>query len=164
MTCAKSFPYVVKRIPVVSREEKVLTPIEVAIEEMCARTKELKEVSAGKDMKKLQLVLQGSVQVTVNAGPIAYAKAFLDNKKDDEFTLRLKHVFMEFMSACEEALKVNFHFIGNDQSEYHISLKSNFEMLRNELHNHIQENDDDTIDGKRSSVQIFDVISGTSLA
>lgn len=77
LTTANSFPYFLKRIPVADRRELILSPIEVAIDEMTERVHQLEHVIGSKDAKHLQLVLQGSVNATVNAGPIAYANAFL---------------------------------------------------------------------------------------
>lgn len=37
------------------------------------------------DVKKLQLRLQGSVAVQVNAGPLAYANAFLEPKRSAQY-------------------------------------------------------------------------------
>lgn len=93
-----SFPYVLKRIPVKSREIIELSPIEVAIDEMQSKVSELEEIILPPaDVKKLQLHLQGSVAVTVNAGPLAYAHAFLDAKVINNFSLDrvedLKDVF-----------------------------------------------------------------------
>lgn len=75
-----SFPYVKKRIQVVSKRTVELSPIEVAIDEMQTRVSELEEVvfTQPTDSKKLQLRLQGSVCVQVNAGPLTYASVFLD--------------------------------------------------------------------------------------
>lgn len=75
----KCFPYVKKRIPVVSQVSEELSPVEVAIQEMTVKVKELKTVLSQRkpDIKKLELRLQGAIQVQVNAGPIAYAEAFL---------------------------------------------------------------------------------------
>lgn len=75
-----------------------LTPIEVAIDEMQNRVLELEEVVMPPiDVKKLQLRLQGSVAVQVNAGPLAYAWAFLDPKEatkyNSEKVEHLKDVF-----------------------------------------------------------------------
>lgn len=82
-----SFPYVLKRIPVKERQTLELSPIEVAIDEMQAKVAELEEVVLGPiDLKKLQLRLQGSVAVTVNAGPLAYASAFLDPKQCSKYS------------------------------------------------------------------------------
>lgn len=77
LTVPNAFPYFLKRIPVSNRREMILSPIEVAIDEMQDRVRQLDHVIGNKDVKHLQLILQGSVNVVVNAGPIAYANAFL---------------------------------------------------------------------------------------
>lgn len=62
------FPFVKKRIEVDRKTECVLSPIEVAIDEMNAKVADLREVVnlAFPDMKKLQLKLQGSVSAQVS--------------------------------------------------------------------------------------------------
>lgn len=77
-----------------------LNPIEVAIDEMQNRVHELEEVVMPPiDVKKLQLRLQGSVAVQVNAGPLAYATAFLNpndetgTKYSDDRVDELKDIF-----------------------------------------------------------------------
>lgn len=57
-----------KRIEVERKTECVLSPIEVAIDEMNAKVADLREVVdlALPDMKKLQLKLQGSVSAQVS--------------------------------------------------------------------------------------------------
>lgn len=76
-----------------------LNPIEVAIDEMQNRVNELEEVVMPPiDVKKLQLRLQGSVAVQVNAGPLAYATAFLNPndtsaKYSDDKVDELKDIF-----------------------------------------------------------------------
>ena len=62
------------------------------------RVSELEEVVMPPiDVKKLQLRLQGSVAVQVNAGPLAYALAFLDPKTASKYSTdrvdELKEVF-----------------------------------------------------------------------
>jgi hypothetical protein len=69
--------------------------------------------------------------------------------------MHLRQLFEQFLELCEKALKLNEKLIKNNQIEYHLNLKTNFEKLKNELNL----NKD-----KRTSVQIFDVISGTSIA
>lgn len=101
-----SFPYVLKRIPVKHKQIIELNPIEVAIDEMQNRVAELEEVVMPPiDVKKLQLHLQGSVAVTVNAGPLAYAMAFLDPKQAKIHSItktdELKDVF-RFVNECFE--------------------------------------------------------------
>lgn len=77
LTAAHSLPFLLKRVPIVAKEEVVLSPIEVAIDEMQERVNQLDHVINAGGAKLLQLVLQGSVNATVNVGPIAYANAFL---------------------------------------------------------------------------------------
>lgn len=87
-----------KRIPVKDRQIIELSPIDVAVDEMQTKLSELEDViSAPIDLKKLQLRLQGAVAVQVNAGPLAYASAFLDPKVESKYPLlkvtELKDVF-----------------------------------------------------------------------
>jgi DNA recombination-dependent growth factor C len=62
-----SFPYVKKRVLVLYHKEEILTPIEVAIDEMKQKVAELQDVTSLTipDIKKLQLKLQGAVSVQV---------------------------------------------------------------------------------------------------
>lgn len=98
-TAQYSFPYVLKRIRVKDRQTVELSPIEVAIDEMQCKITELADVvfAPSIDVKKLQLRLQGSVAVQVNAGPLAYANSFLDPKLSAKFDCEkvedLKEVF-----------------------------------------------------------------------
>lgn len=84
---------------VVARRTQELSPIEVAIDEMSQRVSELEDVvfTEPTDVKKLQLRLQGSVCVQVNAGPLAYASVFLDptlsNLYPDDKVDELKDIF-----------------------------------------------------------------------
>lgn len=85
-TAQYTFPYVLKRIPIKDKQSSELSPIEVAIDEMNTRVAELEDVVLPPiDVKKLQLRLQGSVAVTVNAGALAYATAFLDPKRGSKY-------------------------------------------------------------------------------
>lgn len=76
-----------------------MKPIEVAIDEMQIRVAELEDVvfTQPTDAKKLQLRLQGSVCVQVNAGPLAYATVFLDpslsNMYPDDKVEELKDIY-----------------------------------------------------------------------
>lgn len=56
----------------VDREQTVLTPIEVAIEDVQKKTRELAAAMAQDppDAKMLQMVLQGCIGTTVNQGPV----------------------------------------------------------------------------------------------
>lgn len=62
------FPYVKKRIQVISQSSTELNPIEVAIDEMSKKVSELNQLCTTDevDMIRLQLKLQGSVSVKVS--------------------------------------------------------------------------------------------------
>uniref|UniRef100_A0A8C6Q994 Dedicator of cytokinesis 11 n=1 Tax=Nothobranchius furzeri TaxID=105023 RepID=A0A8C6Q994_NOTFU len=145
LTTAHTFPYVKKRIEVVGEKQAELKPVDVAIDEMKARTAELAKLCSSQevDMIQLQLKLQGCVSVQVNAGPMAYARAFLDDSKPNpsgsKKAKELKDIFRRFVEACSMALDINERLIKEDQLEYHEGLKSNFKEMVKELSDIIHE-------------------------
>lgn len=171
LTVSHSFPYFLKRIPVISKEEVILNPIDVAIDEMQERVHQLEHVIMNQDVKHLQLILQGSIHVTVNCGPIAYANAFLktdqpdgnqatnsesnDGNNLDESQKHLKFLFEQFLDLCESALKLNERLIKSNQTEYHNNLKLNFEKLKTQL---------DFLNHRSTYIPIFDAISGPAFS
>uniref|UniRef100_A0AAR2L8K7 Dedicator of cytokinesis 9b n=1 Tax=Pygocentrus nattereri TaxID=42514 RepID=A0AAR2L8K7_PYGNA len=164
LTTTHCFPYVKKRIAVMYQHHTDLSPIEVAIDEMSSKVAELKALCAAAevDMIRLQLKLQGSISVQVNAGPLAYARAFLDDacakKYPDNKVKQLKEVFRQFVEACGQALGVNERLIKEDQHEYHDEMKASYRDLARELslimHEQVQLSLSD-------SLHIFNAISGT---
>ncbi|KAM4684383.1 dedicator of cytokinesis protein 9 isoform 3-T3 [Amazona ochrocephala] len=170
LTAIHCFPYVKKRIPVMYQHHTDLNPIEVAIDEMSKKVAELRQLcsSAEVDMIKLQLKLQGSVSVQVNAGPLAYARAFLDDTNtkrypDNKIKL-LKEVFRQFVEACGHALGVNERLIKEDQLEYQEEMKANYREMAKEL-SEIMHEQITPVEEKASvmpnSLHIFNAISGT---
>uniref|UniRef100_A0ABM5EVP8 Dedicator of cytokinesis protein 11 isoform X1 n=1 Tax=Pogona vitticeps TaxID=103695 RepID=A0ABM5EVP8_9SAUR len=172
LTTANTFPYVKKRIPVSYEQQANLKPIDVATDEIKAKTAELQQLcaSAEVDMIQLQLKLQGAVSVQVNAGPLAYARAFLDDKHASKYPARkvneLKEMFRNFIQACGMALELNERLIKEDQAEYHEELKSNFRDMVKELSDIIHEQiyQEDTIHASwvQNTLHVFCAISGTS--
>uniref|UniRef100_A0A8C4UUD3 Dedicator of cytokinesis 11 n=1 Tax=Falco tinnunculus TaxID=100819 RepID=A0A8C4UUD3_FALTI len=145
LTTLNSFPYVKKRIPVNYEHQVNLKPIDVATDEIKDKTAELQKLcSAGDvDMIQLQLKLQGCVSVQVNAGPLAYARAFLSDSQSSKYPTKkvneLKEMFRKFIQACGIALELNERLIKEDQVEYHEGLKSNFRDMVKELSDIIHE-------------------------
>uniref|UniRef100_A0A4W4HCU0 Dedicator of cytokinesis 9b n=1 Tax=Electrophorus electricus TaxID=8005 RepID=A0A4W4HCU0_ELEEL len=139
LTTTHCFPYVKKRIAVMYEHHTDLSPIEVAIDEMSSKVSELRALCAapGVDMIRLQLKLQGSISVQVNVGPLAYARAFLDDapakKYPDNKVKQLKDLFRQFVEACGQALGVNERLIKEDQQEYHDEMKTSYRDLTREL-------------------------------
>uniref|UniRef100_A0A8C1M0X7 Dedicator of cytokinesis 11 n=1 Tax=Cyprinus carpio TaxID=7962 RepID=A0A8C1M0X7_CYPCA len=170
LTTASSFPYVKKRIEVVGEKHLELKPIDVAIDEMKERNAELITLCSKQEvnMITLQLKLQGCVSVQVNAGPMAYARAFLDESKSGQSSKKvkeLKEIFRQFVNACSMALEINERLIKEDQYEYHEGLKSNFKIMVKELSEIIHEQifqEDMMPSLLQNSVHVFRAISGTS--
>ncbi|XP_062901937.1 dedicator of cytokinesis protein 10 isoform X1 [Mobula hypostoma] len=139
LTTSQTFPYVKKRIQVINQQSTELNPIEVAIDEMSRKVSELNHLCSMSevDMIRLQLKLQGSVSAKVNAGPMAYAWAFLEEtnakKYPDNQVKLLKEIFRQFAAACGHALEVNERLIKEDQLEYQEEMKSHYRDLLSEL-------------------------------
>jgi len=133
LTTANHFPYVKTRIQVVEREQIVLTPIEVAIEDIQKKIRELAVATSQEppDPKILQMVLQGALGTTVNQGPFEVAYVFLSdlvdqNKTPDKFQLKLRLCFKDFSKKCSDALRRNKSLIGPDQFDYQKELERNY--------------------------------------
>ncbi|XP_029609786.1 dedicator of cytokinesis protein 11 [Salmo trutta] len=168
---ANTFPYVKKRVEVLGEKQVELKPVDVAIDEMQARTAELTKLCSSQevDMIQLQLKLQGCVSVQVNAGPMAYARAFLDDSKtsksNNKKAIELKEVFRRFVEACSMALDINERLIKEDQFEYHEGLKGNFKDIVKELSDIIHEQifqEDRMQTLVQNSLHVFRAISGTT--
>ncbi|MED6279783.1 Dedicator of cytokinesis protein 10, partial [Characodon lateralis] len=139
LTTSSSFPYLKKRIQVVEQQSTEMNPIEVAIDEMSRKVSELNQLCNMEevDMIRLQLKLQGSVSVKVNAGPMAYARAFFEEKNakkypDNQVKL-LKEIFRRFAEACGQALNVNERLIKEDQLEYQEEMRAHYRDMLTEL-------------------------------
>uniref|UniRef100_H3CHR0 Dedicator of cytokinesis 11 n=1 Tax=Tetraodon nigroviridis TaxID=99883 RepID=H3CHR0_TETNG len=171
LTTANAFPYMKKRVEVVGEKHAELKPVDVAIDEMKARTAELTKLCSSQevDMIQLQLKLQGCVSVQVNAGPMAYARAFLDDGKTNQYGNKkvkdLKDIFRHFVQACSMALDINERLIKEDQFEYHEGLKTNFKEMVKELSDIIHEQiyqEDMMRSLLQNSLHVFRAISGTA--
>ncbi|EPY74928.1 dedicator of cytokinesis protein 8 isoform 1 [Camelus ferus] len=139
LTTMHAFPYIKTRISVIQKEEFVLTPIEVAIEDMKKKTLQLAVAinQEPPDAKMLQMVLQGSVGATVNQGPLEVAQVFLAEIPADPKLYRhhnkLRLCFKEFIMRCGEAVEKNKRLITTDQREYQQELKKNYNKLKESL-------------------------------
>ncbi|MEJ1276514.1 hypothetical protein NN561_007419 [Cricetulus griseus] len=139
LTTMHAFPYIKTRIQVIQKEEFVLTPIEVAIEDMKKKTLQLAVATHQEppDAKMLQMVLQGSVGATVNQGPLEVAQVFLAEIPADPKLYRhhnkLRLCFKEFIMRCGEAVEKNRRLITAEQREYQQELRKNYNKLKDSL-------------------------------
>lgn len=138
------FPYVKTRIHVVDRKQIVLSPIEVAIEDIQKKTMELGNATQQEppDTKILQMVLQGCIGTTVNQGPMEMAQVFLSPtapSNTNKVTSLTKHqnklrlCFKDFSKKCLDALKKNKNLIGPDQRDYQRELERNYHRFTERL-------------------------------
>ncbi|XP_026110053.1 dedicator of cytokinesis protein 7-like isoform X3 [Carassius auratus] len=139
LTTSHAFPYIKTRVNVIHKEEIILMPMEVAIEDMQKKTQELAFATHQDpaDSKMLQMVLQGCVGTTVNQGPLEVAQVFLSEIPEDPKLFRhhnkLRLCFKDLTKRCEDALRKNKSLIGPDQKEYHRELERNYTKLREAL-------------------------------
>ncbi|GBM46681.1 Dedicator of cytokinesis protein 7 [Araneus ventricosus] len=140
LTTSYTFPYVKTRIQVIERQQIVLTPIEVAIEDIMKKTQELDNANTQEpsDPKILQMVLQGCIGTTVNQGPMEVAHVFLidliDGKKSPTaLQNKLRLCFKDFLLKCNEALRKNRSLIGPEQKDYQRELERNYHRIMERL-------------------------------
>lgn len=130
------FPFVLKRIPVIKTQQITLSPLEASIELLQDRTMKLRlECEAVKpNAKTLQIVLQGSVAPTVNAGPKAIIRTFLENASahPPDKILLLKQTAVELLQMCQRALQVNQGIIDPSQKPFHAMLVEGYMTLSKE--------------------------------
>ncbi|XP_039764432.1 dedicator of cytokinesis protein 7 isoform X2 [Pararge aegeria] len=140
LTTAHHFPYVKTRIQVVQRTQIILTPIEVAIEDIQKKIHELAAATSQEppDPKMLQMVLQGCIGTTVNQGPLELAQVFLapvveGAQPPTRLTNKLRLAFKDFSKKCHDALRKNKNLISSEQREYQRELERNFQRFTDRL-------------------------------
>ena len=146
LTTVNHFPYIKTRIQVAQQKQIVLTPIEVAIEDIQMKVAKLDAAMKANDPKILQMELQGCIGTTVNQGPIEIARVFLryvllslkaissifplrdlfDGKVPSKHENKLRLCFKELLKKCGDALKRNRQFIKKDQEAYQNQLEKSY--------------------------------------
>ncbi|RDD36831.1 Dedicator of cytokinesis protein 6 [Trichoplax sp. H2] len=133
-----AFPYLKSRISVVDREETVITPIEVAIQDMQRKTRELTAALYQNPLspKLLQMLIQGSIGTTVHQGPLEIATVFLGGKQvqwDISCVTKLQLSFKEFTKRCEECVQKNKTLITPEQSDYQKEMERSLKEFKQRL-------------------------------
>eukprot|EP01090_Pellita_catalonica_P021553 TRINITY_DN809_c0_g3_i1.p1 TRINITY_DN809_c0_g3~~TRINITY_DN809_c0_g3_i1.p1 ORF type:complete len:369 (+),score=88.68 TRINITY_DN809_c0_g3_i1:181-1287(+) len=137
-TVATPFPSFTKRTLVVDKTAEELSPIVNAINLIHARTGQtMKETrSAAPNLKTLQIVLQGSVLLQVNAGPLEICQTFLkDESKDGSRQNELRAEMKTFALETGKAVRLNSNYIGLDQRNLQIELEKGYLDLIANLRN-----------------------------
>ncbi|CAB3407627.1 unnamed protein product [Caenorhabditis bovis] len=143
LTVGGVFPATRRRLPVVGVAHERFTPLEFACQKLNVKAEQIRKTLAtardgrALDVKGLQLLLQGAVLPTVNAGPLAYAEVFTKDEQKERYGEKgineLKEAFVNLMSACQLAIEANESAIGSDQQTYHEVLVSSFDAMHERL-------------------------------
>ncbi|CAB3399746.1 unnamed protein product [Caenorhabditis bovis] len=133
LTTENSFPYIKTRLRVINREVVNFSPIEVAIEDIERKTRELAAAIQHKNPKMLSMLVQGSIGTTVNQGPLEIANVFLANAMTDEhgkpmdrLQNKLRLSFRHLQYQASEAIQLLRQLIAEDQKEYQENVENNF--------------------------------------
>jgi hypothetical protein len=141
LTVEHSFPFVLKRLPVVAKREEVLSPIENAIEDITNRTLQI-QVELERQppiLKAIQSLLQGSVRLQVNAGSVEVARVFLGPSRKEypaQHVQVLERRMMEFLKACEALVRLNRTLIDHNdptQLAFQEEMQNGFNEISREI-------------------------------
>eukprot|EP01105_Mastigella_eilhardi_P022614 TRINITY_DN5589_c0_g1_i1.p1 TRINITY_DN5589_c0_g1~~TRINITY_DN5589_c0_g1_i1.p1 ORF type:complete len:1949 (-),score=562.62 TRINITY_DN5589_c0_g1_i1:56-5902(-) len=116
-----SFPYLLKRLPIIANRVIKLTPIENAREAIQDKIIEFEQELTAQTIspKTLQMKLNGALLACVNAGPLEVARVFLgkcnSSKYPEEHVIPLESEMLAFDKVLVTALKANLSVITGDQ-------------------------------------------------
>eukprot|EP01126_Amoeba_proteus_P012565 TRINITY_DN1517_c0_g1_i4.p1 TRINITY_DN1517_c0_g1~~TRINITY_DN1517_c0_g1_i4.p1 ORF type:complete len:196 (-),score=36.72 TRINITY_DN1517_c0_g1_i4:310-897(-) len=96
---------------VIQTRTEIVEPIDSAIDLLSSRIESIKKElgQVPPNTKTLQIVLQGSIMLQVNVGPIGICKVFLSKASDYDAKKisKLRAVLEEFLKKCKFALAFN---------------------------------------------------------
>lgn len=136
------FPFLKKRMRIVSKEDQELTPIENATALFEKKVASLKsEMNASPpNLKTLQRELQGTLLVQVNAGPAAIISMFLSDQSAVKWPQSqreaLADLVIEFERALGFAVRLNKGFMDPtpDQLALHAELEKGYQRFKSTMH------------------------------
>uniref|UniRef100_A0A6B2KZP6 DOCKER domain-containing protein n=1 Tax=Arcella intermedia TaxID=1963864 RepID=A0A6B2KZP6_9EUKA len=137
----KFFPALTRRLKVCDERQLPLGPLDCAIDLLDNRIELIKlELQLRPpNTKTLQIVLQGSIMLQVNAGPKAIMHYFLGNPGpwDKKKITLLKDKLLEFIRKCGFALRLNTKLIAEEQRAYQQAMEEHFEMFKSEARQYL---------------------------
>jgi hypothetical protein len=141
LTTSHSFPFVLKRIPVIDEEKRQLTPIQAHIEDLSDRIQKLRsEVEAAyPNANNLQSTF---LMYALNQGnnafpPLEVCRAFVGEGETDEHRT-LKNLFESFLAEGDRALTLYAEIIKSDKIESHKEMEDAFAEVRKQILSVIQ--------------------------
>jgi len=141
----KCFPYLKNRLPVISKTEIILMPLENAIELLQGRTNQIREQLECNPprLKPLQQVIQGSVLPMVHEGPIKICEIFLRNSDSYNPALieQLKKSLHIFIKMCGFAVALNKSLIGPEHIKFQQMVEQQYKVLKTRITGYISTED-----------------------
>ena len=133
-----SFPYLMGIVSVLETKVRILTPIELGIEEIKKQTETLRQLinARTQDRVLLDMRLSGAITTTVNQGPMAIARAFLTADKSIEIGMNerlLRIAFKQFLQICEVSLNIAKGVNSEARSAYQKNMEKSFQAMKKEL-------------------------------
>lgn len=141
---AKTFPYLLTRVPIRTKEVKILSPIESAVDLLLSIVLRLKEAlnCTPPNTKTVQIILQGSVLTQVNAGPLAIIREFLGHaeKYPEAEVARVAEQIRGFVRRCKFGFALNATLIAKEPSlaPLHEEMSKAFQVLTAEASKYIE--------------------------
>lgn len=140
---ARTFPYLLTRVPILRKEVKILSPIESAVDLLLGIVLRFKEAlnCTPPNTKTVQIILQGSVLTQVNAGPLAIIREFLGNSANypEQEVARIGEQVRGFVRRCKFGFALNASLIAKEPSlaPLHEEMTKAFNVLQTEAAKHI---------------------------
>jgi len=138
------FPYLKYRLPVISKKEIVLSPIENAIELVQNRSAKIREQLECNPprLNPLQQIIQGSVLPMVNEGPLKICETFLTRREgmhvyDNEQVAILTKVLATFVTLCGFAIALNKSLIGPKHIKFQQMVEQQYKILKQQVNEYI---------------------------
>lgn len=131
-------PYIVSRVQVPPENiEKILfSPIEFSCESLQKQVDKINDAANNGNYVALQPLIQGSLLTQVNEGPKRMAEVFLTGATENEFTLRLRKIFREFLKVNSEAVKLHGEWVVKNPA--FMTLQEELELGLNRLTSTLQ--------------------------
>ena len=143
-TTAQQFPHLQRRIEIVKKTPEESSPIQVAINQVIMRSTDVAQIvlkhkgGSTDNLVNFTMVLQGTINPTVNQGTKLFKKAFLSDKyaaeNSDKAALiqRLRGTIIEQVEILGEALTMHAGFCSPEMAIMQEELERNMAHLRQE--------------------------------
>jgi hypothetical protein len=169
LSVAQPFPWLQTRQRVIRVSDRVRTPIQCVIKDVLKRISRLQEeiwprAGALPQLKTMNQVLSGSVNMQVHGGSKEVANAFLQSRRvREQFNVRdvehLRALLSQFLALCGQALEVAAELVSTDNERaFQEVLENGYEDLMSSVLPLLEQrlNDDDDVDGDDDDGEVIE--------